>query len=186
MYCDQCGSSNRDTAKYCIKCGSKLINNSNDISETVEVMQYQTNYINTASGSNNTYAEKKNSKNDLDVFIWIAGFAFLFIALYSIRSNKNSISPAKARAMQNICFSNQRILQGAVDMYNIFNTTNMTNLDIDLLIKENYLKNKPNKPSSKCSYISTVDVSKPYYSRYIYCPYHGTVTNPTPLEELLK
>lgn len=67
------------------------------------------------------------------------------------------------------CWSNCRILQGAVEMYNMDNKDMMEKLNIPLLIERNYLKQLPQGTEKKCYYTSHGDLST---DGYIYCIYH--------------
>ena len=55
----------------------------------------------------------------------------------------------KIMSFEKSCQTNQRILQGAVELYNMDNNTKMTSLDIPILIKGNYIKEEPNKPTKE-------------------------------------
>lgn len=81
------------------------------------------------------------------------------------------------------CISNQRVILGAVEMYNMDNDEKMDVLDIDLLIKGRYLKSYPTKPEKECSY-SAIGLSSYFKSdldenaadnalEAISCPVHG-------------
>lgn len=83
---------------------------------------------------------------------------------------------ARHQARDKACFANQRVLSGAVEMYNMDNDTMMTNLDINKLVKDRYLKTAPVKPESGCFYLLEGDIN----DRYISCRYHGSVDADTP------
>ena len=70
------------------------------------------------------------------------------------------------------CFSNQRVLQGALEMYNMDVSEMMTKLDIDTLVKGKYLKVSPQKPEIDCNYLSIGDLTG---NGMIYCERHGTI-----------
>ena len=68
---------------------------------------------------------------------------------------------SRTSARQKACYSNIRVLQGAVEMYNMDNKTLMTTLDIKKLEEGNYLKpNSIKKPEYECDYFSDGDLSK--------------------------
>ena len=74
------------------------------------------------------------------------------------------------------CFSNQRIIQGAVEMYNMDVKTEdmMHYLDQDPLVQGHYLKKKlVNEPERSCFYLSRGDLLE---DGFIYCDYHGEVS----------
>ena len=77
---------------------------------------------------------------------------------------------AKASAREKACFSNQRVLMGAVEMYNMDHDTMMTTLDIPTLVKEKYLKSAPVGPEPECEYFSIGDLSG---DGVVACKRHG-------------
>ena len=79
---------------------------------------------------------------------------------------------ARGSARQKACFSNIRVLQGAVEMYNMDNSVMMTDLDIPTLVKEKYLKSAPKGPEPECEYYSTGDLTK---DGVVGCKMHGTL-----------
>ena len=72
------------------------------------------------------------------------------------------------------CFSNQRVLQGAVEMYNMDHSTMMSTLDIDTLVKEKYLHQKPIAPDPQCKYEAVGDLTQ---DGYVNCKFHGNPMN---------
>ncbi len=79
---------------------------------------------------------------------------------------------ARNSAREKACFSNQRVLTGAVEMYNMDHDTMMTTLDIDTLVKGRYLKSAPKGPEPECEYFSIGDLSK---DGVIACKRHGGI-----------
>ncbi|HQG29851.1 MAG TPA: prepilin-type N-terminal cleavage/methylation domain-containing protein, partial [Candidatus Ozemobacteraceae bacterium] len=79
---------------------------------------------------------------------------------------------AREQARDKACYANQRVLLGAVEMYNMDNKTLMTSLDIPLLTKGSYLKGGIGKPDSRCSYDSAGNLTS---GGKIYCRFHGPV-----------
>ena len=79
-------------------------------------------------------------------------------ALVSYGCIKKSRTPARVKA----CLSNIRVLQSAVELYNMEHEKEpMTTLDIETLEKNRYLK--PDaivKPEIECEYLSNNDLSK--------------------------
>lgn len=74
---------------------------------------------------------------------------------------------------QKECFSNIRILTRATEMYNMSESTKITEINdstYNILIEKKYLKAIPILPEKKCQYLSEGDISK---DGYIYCKYHG-------------
>ena len=77
------------------------------------------------------------------------------------------------------CYSNIRVLQGAVEMYNMDSDDDnqMKELDMDLLLDKKYIKNKPLPPKPECKYSSYGDLLG---NGYIYCDSHGGVSDDPP------
>ena len=81
----------------------------------------------------------------------------------------------EAPQIDRFCAANLRVIQGAVEMYNMDHATMMDELDIDKLVKDGYLKTKLLCRSGS-----------EYYGRnlakngVIRCPVHGDIENPTP------
>ena len=71
------------------------------------------------------------------------------------------------------CYSNIRVLLGAVEMYNMDNSVMMEELNndnVEKLINSRYLKDKPTPPESeKCKYFGYDLIG----SGTIFCVYHG-------------
>ena len=86
------------------------------------------------------------------------------------------LKKAREVARAKACSANQRVLMGAVEMYNMDHPTMMKELDIKILLKPykgfTYLKEAPIKPESDCIYISEGDLSG---MGIIKCKRHGTV-----------
>lgn len=73
------------------------------------------------------------------------------------------------------CMANIRTIQGAVEMYNMDHSKMMETLDMEVLVKENYLRSK-----------SVCNSGSQYYGKdlsskgVVRCPVHGDPENPTP------
>ncbi len=84
---------------------------------------------------------------------------------------------ARMNAKRAACFANQRVLMGAIEMYNMDNTimkTSLTREDYQpggVLIKNKYLQNDLPLPEPGCEYFSSGDLSK---AGCIECRIHGT------------
>ncbi len=83
-----------------------------------------------------------------------------------------NIHPSTRGSRQKLCYSNIRVLTGAVEMYNmdVKEENLMKSLDIEPLIDNKYLKEKPVSPEVSCKYISTYNDKD---GLYIWCDYHG-------------
>ena len=80
---------------------------------------------------------------------------------------------------QKACFSNQRVLQGAIEMYNMDNSVmietalpggDYTDFE-ELLIREKYLKDYLELPTDECSY-GFIDIVG---TGTVFCKKHGTI-----------
>lgn len=101
----------------------------------------------------------KNKK----IIITICFFCMIFICsnLWASRSSRHIA-----------CLSNQRVIQDAVELYNMDYDNMMHNLDMKILVEGEYLKSEPSKPESSCEYKSMGDLAD---SGIIFCKYHGDV-----------
>jgi len=84
---------------------------------------------------------------------------------------------ARMNAKRQACFANQRVLTGAIEMYNMDNATMKTSLIREdyqpggALIKNGYLQNDLPLPEPGCEYFSSGDLTK---DGRIECRIHGT------------
>ena len=113
----------------------------------------------------------KSSENKVNVYIVIT-LAFILFSEFVLLSvfSAPTVTKRRTSAKRAACFSNIRLLQGAVEMYNMDKPNFMKSLDIDLLIKEKYLKTPPTPPENDCKYLSDGDLSD---SGNVYCKFHG-------------
>ena len=79
---------------------------------------------------------------------------------------------ARESAREKACYSNIRVILGAIEMYNMDNSTMMTNVDIPTLVSGKYLKTSPVLPETNCSYSATGDLTD---TGLVSCARHGTV-----------
>ena len=118
----------------------------------------------------NNYKKKKQSCLSTLIQALILTCITTFIVILAYNPGKTS----RAVPRQKACFSNLRIIAGAVEEYNMDNDIKITELNdstFKILLNTNYLKSKPIPPEqTKCFYTSEGDISK---SGYIYCKYHG-------------
>ena len=82
---------------------------------------------------------------------------------------------ARASARQKSCYSNIRIISGAIEMYNMDVPTMMLNCNDgnqDILVSGGYLKKKlVSEPERSCSYADTGDLTG---TGIVTCTYHGS------------
>ncbi len=114
-----------------------------------------------------------------------SGFTFveLLIVIFIIGILINMIIPKYNRCVRpnarvKSCYSNIRVLQGAIEMYNMDHMTMIsTSFDLKPLEDENYLKKaeqfvSPNTSEVSCKYDIDGDMSS---GGQVYCHYHGSV-----------
>ena len=74
------------------------------------------------------------------------------------------------------CYSNQRVILGAIEMYNMDSSImieELNNHTMQLLIDGKYLKEKPTTYDNHCEYSSKGNLTE---DGEIYCKYHGSFT----------
>lgn len=107
----------------------------------------------------------------------IVGFAIMFVislcfvGLLGVLAYPN-FEKSRSEARRKACFSNQRVLQGAVEMYNMDNAKVMHKLDMKLLLEGRYIRTMIEGPEPQCSYVSEGDLAT---SGIIKCTNHGPV-----------
>lgn len=79
---------------------------------------------------------------------------------------------AREQSRHKACYANIRVIQGAVEMYNMDNEQMMSSLNLDKLVKGKYLKSHVSAPEQGCRYESRGDLSA---GGYVYCRLHGAV-----------
>lgn len=91
--------------------------------------------------------------------------------VYMVSTNFGFICIKKDRSYvrTKYCWSNIRILQNAVEMYNMNSATMMTKLDISELLKSKYLSFEPKGTESNCHYAIYGDLTK---DGFVYCSRH--------------
>ena len=85
---------------------------------------------------------------------------------------------ARQQARQKACFANQRVIMGAIEMYNMDTNAMMDNLDEGKLIEGKYLKSAIVPAEADCSITGTNLIKDGTVS----CGRHGSVESPAPLE----
>ncbi len=93
------------------------------------------------------------------------GFLFIFLG------PDPKTSGGRLSSRFSACYSNIRIIQGAVEMYNMDSNTQMSELKVDDLIDGHYIKEKPILPEISCSYLGR-DLEK---DGNVYCKFHGDI-----------
>lgn len=100
----------------------------------------------------------------------------IFTGISAIRETlQTDVNLAGDAPIDRVCHANLRVIQGAVEMYNMDNSTMMDTLDIEKLVAKSYLKTKPSCHSGQQYY------GKNLTGRgLVRCPAHGDVDNPSP------
>ena len=103
---------------------------------------------------------------------YIVGYMCINLFLSFTNFGYVCIKRSRTSSFQKTCFSNIRVLQGAVEMYNMDHETEpMKTLDIKTLVESNYLKpNSTEGPDEECEYISKDDLSK---DGKVICRFHS-------------
>ena len=73
------------------------------------------------------------------------------------------------------CFSNLRLLMGAVEMFNFDGNEKIKTFDASAmmsLLNKHYLKEEPERPTNHCDYLTEGDLTD---NGFIYCEYHGSL-----------
>lgn len=102
-------------------------------------------------------------------------FTSIFLLSISIALTPSYPKGQSERYGEKGCFSNIRVLRGAIEMYNMDSSTTINEINknsIELLKTKGYLKNF-NYPS-ECNYFSKGNLFNDYDS-VIYCSYHGSI-----------
>ena len=79
----------------------------------------------------------------------------------------------RASVRDKSCFSNIRVIQGAIEMYNMDISDRIEHIEpdtINRLVKGKYLKTEPSKPETTCEYKSIGDLTE---GGFVFCTYHG-------------
>jgi len=86
---------------------------------------------------------------------------------------------ARQQARQKACFANQRVIMGAVEMYNMDSNAMMSTYDEAKLIAGKYLKSSIVPAEKDCTLSEEGDLAK---EGVIKCSVHGTIEAPTNLD----
>ncbi len=79
---------------------------------------------------------------------------------------------AREQARHKACYANIRVIQGAVEMYNMDNEQMMSNLDLNKLVQGKYLKSHVSLPEQGCRYENRGNLAA---GGYVYCRLHGAI-----------
>ncbi len=122
--------------------------------------------------------KSKKKQKSWSHILFVSGIIFFisFFIIFFINSRLlDPIEPSQF-SRKRMCFSNIRVLNGAVEMYNMDNLTmikELNNNNIKTLVDLRYLREEPIPPmDQKCIYTSKGDISK---DGLIYCVYHGSL-----------
>ncbi|MFC1746079.1 competence type IV pilus major pilin ComGC, partial [Candidatus Riflebacteria bacterium] len=95
-------------------------------------------------------------------------FIIFFLAMLSTPNFRRARKQARSKS----CFANIRVIMGAVEMYNMDTPNKMRQLDMDSLINQNYLKQRPQCPA-RGDYFTQGDLSS---NGTVRCNVHGGPT----------
>ncbi|PKL44992.1 MAG: competence protein ComG [Candidatus Riflebacteria bacterium HGW-Riflebacteria-1] len=86
---------------------------------------------------------------------------------------------ARQQARQKACFANQRVVMGAVEMYNMDSNKMLGTYDEGKLVSGKYLKSSIVPAEKDCTLSESGDLSK---EGVIQCNNHGTIESPIELQ----
>ena len=119
-----------------------------------------------------------NRNARIAILIVIGIIAIIGMSIYK----KNKVAKEREIAYALACSANQRVLLGAVEMYNMDHKEMMSDLNIKELLKPyqdqyskksfTYLKSDPSQNKAGCEYTNQGDLTQ---DGYIICKKHGTV-----------
>ena len=123
-----------------------------------------------------TNSKKKISITSILFYIYLTGvigFTLLGPDPYYRKCTRGS-------ARDKACYSNIRVIQGAVEMYNMDHPTMMTTLDQNILISGKYIKSNSPLQCPETSKNGTYYGDDLTGEGYIYCDYHGDLAGTRP------
>ncbi len=161
LICRNCGSGNGPELSSCHFCGNPL-DDFVDEPEQILILDLESTSV----------AKKAVSLVNIFVGLVIAG---IILAIFIPMTGR---SGARVRARSKACAANMRVLQGAIEMYNMDHEKMLSQFEestLDLLVSGKYLKSRPICPGSPSGvYRSAGDLTK---EGVISCSVHGTVEN---------
>ncbi len=113
--------------------------------------------------------ESEFDKRPLRVIIEAIICLIVISFLSFLAANNNYVYKNREDSNKRRCFSNIRMISGAVEMYNMDVSEMMVSLDLDILTKNGYLRKKA-IDGLKCKFKTTGDLTK---DGFVYCEYHG-------------
>jgi hypothetical protein len=113
--------------------------------------------------------KKKKSFRDLLLYIYLTG-AVLFIFLGPVKQTIGGRGPGSP---QKRCYSNLRVIQGAVEMYNMDVSTMMTTLNQEVLREGKYIKSDKDLVCPMTEIGGTYSGEDLTDNGEIICSYHG-------------
>ena len=103
------------------------------------------------------------------IIIFLVFFFYCFANILSIAPHK--INP-NIHGKEKACFSNIRVLTGAVEMYNMDISPMMEKLDMQKLVETKYIKSIIIGPEKECEYLTEGNLAE---NGFIYCVNHGDI-----------
>lgn len=162
LICKNCGSGNGPELSSCHFCGNPL-DDFVDEPEQILILDLETTSV------------AKKAVSFVNIFVGL----FIAVIVLAIFIPMTGRSGSRVRARVRACMANMRVLQGAVEMYNMDNQKMISEFDentLELLVSGKYLKSRPICPGSPSGvYRSNGDLTK---EGVISCSVHGTVENP--------
>ncbi len=119
---------------------------------------------------------RNTTKEPFNIFTFIIDLTIVF-SIYLLLSNiaKPNIHKTRPKMIKINCFSEIRVLSGAVELYNLDNESKINELNdetIKILFDNKYIKEMPNPFIPKCVYRNEENLASNPLS--IYCEAHGS------------
>ena len=122
--------------------------------------------------------KKKTSWSEILLYIYLSGVVlFIFLGPTPRRVGGRGYG-----SKQKACYSNIRIIQGALEMYNMDVDTMMSTLDQRILIEEKYMKSTHELECPETSIGGTYSGENLTEDGEIICSYHGGLIAPGPFD----
>ena len=120
-------------------------------------------------------------QKSISVILLETVIVFIIVFVLTCMATTNYSAP-RASIRQKVCYSNIRVLAGAIEMYNMDNKDTFKELNektLNYLYEEKYLKGDINLPTPRCNYRSE-GIIKEKGVGFVYCDYHGDIDNKKP------
>ena len=118
---------------------------------------------------------------NISVILLETGIVFIIVFILTCMGAP-SYTPPRSSMRQKACYSNIRVLAGAIEMYNMDHQDTFKELNektLNNLYEEKYIKGDINLPTPRCNYRSE-GIIKENGAGFVYCDYHGDIEDKMP------